>query len=610
MDIEKFLENVVKGGDCLSQHHVFAELAKYRNLLLERDQLVDFKTKAELMAFDLQPSCRGEESLWGTYYRPGWVQTRADGSVESQPDKIQFTEELMAYWERRAVETESPFLRFRYASLSWDLRTFVSVKRNFDMARLIFESSIAVAKEGLVRYRQDSVEFLVYAMKIAIATKSQNSLARVRAALIEKESQTAEDDMIGTWGYCFDKIFSNKAACATEAEKDEILQQISVRLDRLIASDALTTPHAIEACVSRLAHFFRRVDDRSELRDLLSRYADKIVQMSEQAKGVLGVTWLQKAHSFLVDFGQMDLAKGLNSAIRVAGATANEAMQTIEHQMAIPEDEMKQFLAPFEQEPFEASFLSLAIQFVPSKENVETNVKNRMSEFPLSSLFGTTKLDEHGRPVAIVASPEVDMAGNVALGLAKDLQFSSFFIRRAIEHLKKSHLDDLELMIKFMIDSPSFADSRKPVVAKAVEYFFANQFLEFIHLAVPQIEASVRELVATFGGATLKRGRHGSLNLRNLDELIQEPCIVEIFKPMGESVALYLKILLTDQRGWNVRNCIAHGLSVPGGMGPMVADRLLHVLMLLSSIRMPSEVSTRKEREASRGENANLDVKS
>ena len=600
MDVEEMLEGVVKDGDCLSQHHIFAELAKHRNLLIDQKDEIDFMTGAELLAFDLQPTCRGEDSVWGTYYRPAWVQTRADGSDETRPDKRQFTEELLAYWERRAIETESPFLRFRYASLSWDLRRFVSAKRKFDMTRLIFESSIAIAKKNLVRYRQDGVEFLLYAMKTAIATKSHDSLAQIRSALIEKETQTAEDDMLGTWGYCFDKIFSNKAAVATEAEQHAIVQQISERLDRLISASTPTTPHAIEACVSRLAQYYRRIDDRSELRDLLGRYADKIVQMAEQVKGVFGVTWLQKAHSFLIDFGQTDLAKGLDSAIRAAGATASEAMQTIEHQTTISEDEMKQFLAPFEQEKFESSFLSLAVHFVPCKESVVTNVQRRAAEFPLSSMFGTTKLDENGRPVASVASPEVDMTGNVALSLAQDLQFTSFFIRRAIEHFKKSHLDDLELMTKFILDSPSYPDAGKPIVARALEHFFASQFLEFIHLAVPQVEAAVRQLVATFGGATFKRGRHGSLNLRNLDELIQEPCIVELFQPLGESVALYLKILLTDQRGWNLRNCVAHGLSVPGGMGTMVADRLLHVLMLLALIRMPSEASAEKRDEASR----------
>ena len=196
------------------------------------------------------------------------------------------------------------------------------------------------------------------------------------------------------------------------------------------------------------------------------------------------------------------------------------------------------------------------------------------------------------RDSANIASTEIDLAGNVAMRMADDFQFTSFFLRRAIEGFENIHVVNLDQLTKMVIESASYLDAGKLIVAKALEHFFAKNYLEFIHLAIPQIEAAFRNLVTRFGGTTLKRGRHGSLNLRNLDELVQESCINDLYEPFGDSVVQYLKILLTDQRGWNLRNCIAHGLSVPGGMGPMVADRLLHVLMLLASIREQTETNS------------------
>lgn len=230
----------------------------------------------------------------------------------------------------------------------------------------------------------------------------------------------------------------------------------------------------------------------------------------------------------------------------------------------------------------------LTVYFLPDKDEVEANVKKNCDDFPLAFLFGTTKLDRQGRPVANVGRPEVDMEGNVALRMADDLQFTSYFLRRAIEKFREVHLDELESLEKMVVDSPSFNDNGKMIAVSALKHFFERNYTEFIHLAIPQIEAAIRNLVSLFGGTTLKRGRHGSLMYRNLDELIQEPSIEQLYEPRGASVVQYLKILLTDQRGWNLRNSVSHGLEVFGGMGFMAADRLLHVLMLLSLIQEPN----------------------
>lgn len=596
MDIVAFLEGVVEQEDVdLSQHHIFGEIANYRRTIIDGGGQVDFETESELLAFDLQPTRSCDTSVWGTYYRPPFVDPKPDGSVETQPDKGRLTEKVMSYWELRAVETQHPFLRFRYASLSWDLRGLLSSKKKYEMAELIFESAISIATQNLVRYQHDAIEFLLHAMKVAVSTKNDAELAKIRSVLLQLETNTAEDEMLGTWGYCFDNLLAKKSSMLTDQERETIVEQVESRLDRLIASDVPASPHAIDTCVSRLAQYYRRTNDRAKLEVLLTRYAKKVVQLSEQAMGVSAVTWLQQAHSFLMDFGATGLANGLNGPIHVAGAKANEAMITMTHKTTVSDEEMKEFLIPFSDENFESAFLSLTLHFVPNVDDLEERVKRNATDFPLSSMFGTTKMDGHGRPVANVESTEVDLAGNVAMRMADDLQFASFFLRRAIEAFEKTHVADLDLLTKFVIESASYSDAGKLIVAKALEHFLAKNHLEFIHLAIPQIEASVRNLVTRFGGTTLKRGRHGSLNLRNLDELVQESCIVHLYEPVGECVVHYLKILLTDQRGWNLRNCIAHGLNVPGGMGSMVSDRLLHVLMLLALIREPTEAGSSAE---------------
>ena len=573
----------------ISQHSIFDEIAKHLRRVPESNEEVDFETETELLAFELQATRNGETSIWGTYYRP-LVFQNPDGSLRSKPDKSKITEQVLKYWEQRAAESSHPYLKFRYASLSWDLRgSIVASKKKIQMAKVLMDSAIEIAADNLYRFRHDIVDFVLHAMSVAISTKDAEALSRIRSALIEFETIMAEDEMLGTWGFCFDNLLKNKSTQTTEAQKLSIVFEIESRLDRMMMPEVAHSPFGIEACVTRLAHYYRRKTDKEKLSILLSRYAQKIVELSQETSGLFAVTWLQKAHSFLSDFGATGLANGLNTAIRDAGAKASEAMVTTTHKTTISDEEVQEFVAPIVDGTFESAFLWLTVSFVPNMEEVEASVKQNCADYPLAFLFGTTKMDREGRPIANVERPEIDMEGNVALRMADDLQFASFFLRRAIEKFREVHLEEVEVFEKMVIDSLSFTDDRKLIVVRALRHFFADDFLEFIHLAIPQIEAAVRHLVTRCGGTTLKRGRHGSLMQRNLDELIQENCIKQLYEPLGDRVVHYLKILLTDQRGWNLRNSVSHGPGVEGGIGIVAPDRLLHVLMLLALVREPDE---------------------
>jgi hypothetical protein len=47
----------------------------------------------------------------------------------------------------------------------------------------------------------------------------------------------------------------------------------------------------------------------------------------------------------------------------------------------------------------------------------------------------------------------------------------------------------------------------------------------------------------------------------------------------------YLRMLLTDPRGWNIRNTICHGLAPSSSVNMAVADRIVHAALLLSLLR-------------------------
>lgn len=60
-----------------------------------------------------------------------------------------------------------------------------------------------------------------------------------------------------------------------------------------------------------------------------------------------------------------------------------------------------------------------------------------------------------------------------------------------------------------------------------------------------------------------QRGNKG-YQLRTLDDLLREQCVEDTFTSDG---ALYLQIVLTNQKALNIRNLLCHGIMPPSILG-------------------------------------------
>src|SRR4029077_15925728 len=90
-----------------------------------------------------------------------------------------------------------------------------------------------------------------------------------------------------------------------------------------------------------------------------------------------------------------------------------------------------------------------------------------------------------------------------------------------------------------------------------------------------------------------RRGDSSSMTEKTLTDILEhEPVIKEKF---GEEAHLYLLAFLTDPRGRNIRNRMSHGLMAAEEFNRGISDRVLHILLMLGTIRrnekpiLPSE---------------------
>lgn len=226
--------------------------------------------------------------------------------------------------------------------------------------------------------------------------------------------------------------------------------------------------------------------------------------------------------------------------------------------------------------------MRIAVYYLPKKEEVIKQLKDLSEKHPLSYLFTHKILDSEGRVISTVGSLEEDIDGHIALQISQNMQIGSFFLRDTISTLIKKFNLDAKSIVEYFYESPIFDERRKEFFTQGIKAYLNNEFLIALHILIPQIEALIRNLAEKIGIPVLKYPRSGGFNYRTLDDLLRDKGIINV---LTEDMCVYLRILFTDPRGWNLRNNICHGISQIDDFNQIIADRVFHALLCLSLVR-------------------------
>jgi hypothetical protein len=82
------------------------------------------------------------------------------------------------------------------------------------------------------------------------------------------------------------------------------------------------------------------------------------------------------------------------------------------------------------------------------------------------------------------------------------------------------------------------------------------------------------------------------MKYRTLDTLLSDEAFQDTF---GEDTAFFFRIMLTDQRGFNLRNDICHGIPAAEQFTVSEAEWILCLFLVLSCVRITGIGSTPEE---------------
>lgn len=583
MTVETTAEGIVasfdKSDKDYSCHDVSTALRRLIQQLRESSTEIPTVLRAECVAFDFMENYPEDKNTWGTYHGPMAVLQNAQGQWVEIPSLSAVTGDDLEYWSSRAREVSHPLLKIRYADLVWDFSRKVTGRGAFiEMARMVVDATVALAAAG-THEAVYTKEKLGRALSVALSVRDAVRIKMVRDTIIAYEEKVAQDSLRGLWGFSFDFLVDDAHVPLAEGQEAAIIRNLEERMGRLMGPPP--DPHGVEAAALRLVGYYSRKNQTVERDRVLALYTAAYSEAANAADPLVATMWLQEVYQRLRNYGLAAEASAIAKQLRELGPRAAENMKTVSWTHTIPAEKMDAYLDELTGGELSEALARITWQFVPKRDAVEAQVKDLADKAPLQFLVRKVIFD-HERPVATIGSLEEDLEGHVTSQIAQNIQIESVFVGAALDRLRSDgKLTNAGLGAE-IAKSPAFAPDGRQLTAAGISRYLADDYVSCCSILVPQIEAGVRNLLGLSGGNVYRQGRNGVTALRQLDDILRDPVLIEI---LGLDVCQYFRAVLTDQRGLNLRNAICHGFAPAGLFSRQVADRLLHLIIVLSQLR-------------------------
>lgn len=551
-----------------------------------RGEVVPQELMAEEIAFSVHAHDHQEASSWGLYFGPFMSWSTTSGELVDSPPLTVMTMDVLSYWQQRASESVHPVMRARYADLLWEMpKRLEGARPDAAMARVAIDAYLEAVEANMYEHEVSAVDKAKRALDIALSLSDGARIERARDVLIVLEDQVAEDESLGLWGFCFETLLEppNRRVPVSDTIRSKIVSDLEARLSRLAIKPCDGYhPVGAEAAALRLAKYYRRRGQQADVVRVLRTYGEAAKRMRGTAPAMLVAHSLEQLYDQYTAFGLHDDADALNEALRVANEESLRDMKEISTAVEVPRDELDAYFAAMLAGSVQEVLGRLAGHFVPRRDELEAQMRDLAKKAPLSYMMARSIKDDDGRTVAHVGPLESDLEGQLLSHISQNMQLAVPWLREAVRRGFERSTLSAETLLEFVLACPLFPAKRSPMLELGLSAYFRDDSITAIHVLVPQIEQAIRQLAILVGAPIYGPRRGGGLHTRTLDDLLRDEAILSA---LGENIVTYFRVLLTDARGWNVRNSVCHGFAPVSFLSMPVADRVVHAILVLGLVR-------------------------
>jgi hypothetical protein len=496
---------------------------------------------------------------------------------------------MLSYWSERAFSANHPILKRRYADLVWDFSKKITGKgADHRMVGIIIDSTVEIANNRLCEHEVFEFENFRRALDLSRSHRDELRQKICKNSLIDFEERIGVLDKIGLWGNVFDFLVSEKLVPITQDEESKIVKDIEEKWS-MLSSEKLERrdPWAVESAALRLLQYFQKKGDADKVDALLRSVEEAFDSVSDGVEPMQLRGWLRKVYDLYRRYSRNADADRIMMKINGLASAVKNSLKDHSVSASISSEEVDKYIDKITTGGLYLSLIKMTVKYTPRKDAVVDLLRDLSARAPLSFMINQEILNEKGEVVASVGPIDEDLEGHVVRQITQQLSTSSPFLRMIIDKIVEKYGLDADGLIDYLGDSVLIEEDKRGLLLYSIRKYFSGDLVAFAHVVIPVIENAIRVLLKFVGGKTHKMGRGDQFFNRTLDEMLRDPLFESVFAndQFLKDVPLYFRVVLTDQRGWNFRNQLSHGLISSDDINQGVADRLLHLILILGSLQ-------------------------
>ncbi|WP_180277132.1 DUF4209 domain-containing protein [Janthinobacterium sp. BJB446] len=493
-------------------------------------------------------------------FQPAWK--AADGRRGFMPEDL--TSDEIAALSEFAEEVENTLLKARVADIVW-LR---ERRRGIAFVHMAIDTYCQLPLDG-DSWLLSGRDGWRRALQLARGIRDTGRVATIEAGLLQVfyDAVAAPDCMALSY---LGPMWAEEAGRAhAEDIGERLAAQAEARQRAGQRADALKYAEAA-------ARWFTRAPAGAPREAAMLALAGQIMVMIGDAAGaaITRKNWYAKAiemyRSVPGAYREEHQVNTMIAAVRAqqdtAGREALNEMESFEHVFdlspfaAVARDRVQG------RSPFGALWALTRIHALPNRAQLIAAAERPLPTGRISRLVDSVVLANDGRAVARRPGVGVDGDGGDAQVLAEATQACHILctttvigmILPALETMWREMHFDLGTFEALASRAPLVPNERAALVAQGLHAGWCGDFVQAVHILVPQFEHIVRMKLKAAGALTTTHDAAGLDTEIGLSNLIERPEMRDAF---DVDLTFTIRALMCDPSGPNLRNMVAHGLA-------------------------------------------------
>ena len=539
----------------------FSILSENQITQLFRDKLQDLEGKvdelslAEFYAFTL---FENSPTSYPGFYFGSPSSLHLSGERHDNVTFNKLTCEVIKYWKTRASASSHPILVARYKGLTWDFEQKICGTKSDikTIARPYIISLLRCIDQELITGFSNCREKLRRALTLSQELGQRDLIITAIQTILKYQQQVVKPNACGTWLVSFELLIQSRAVKEGTTEYNTVMNWVHKWFDT--AADLLSPSNDVCPARDVFELLFKELTSRGKNDEALRilQQLDRYFEVKFQSLNAgQTIHWLEILREYYQKIGQKQKVAQIEAQLEKLGPRLFAEMTVFRTENTFSKDFVDAFTERVLASPPERIFKVLVQTFVLDSEN-EREVLNQQ-QVHVRNLLTTQLYSERGVKKAIIGPKNDDKIGNLIQHLRTQITFSTVTMYFTLREAKERGILTKKNFLEFANKSSVLPSERMKIVDRAFEAYLANDFVVFLHLIIPQIEAACLTIVKDAGESVFSENAFGGYNVIVLNQIFGRNSFRKI---MGTKGVDYFVTLFSDQRGFNLRNDIAHGL--------------------------------------------------